>query len=80
MWKFCGKEQFPNSLGRLAQNYAETVPFHKISTPGKITVFFAVLVFDFWSCFRANRIAIEILDKNWQGLYSFAEIAVDGEQ
>ena len=34
VWKFCGKTQFPHSLGQIAQNYAETVPFHKISTPG----------------------------------------------
>ena len=35
VWKFCGKAQFPHSFGRIAQNYAETVPFHKISIPGK---------------------------------------------
>ena len=34
VWKFCGKAQFRDSLGRFARNYAETVPFHKISTPG----------------------------------------------
>ena len=34
VWKFCGKIQFPHSFGRFAQNYAETVPFRKISTPG----------------------------------------------
>ena len=33
VWKFCGKAQFPHSFGRIAQNYVETVPFHKISTP-----------------------------------------------
>ena len=33
-WKLCEKAQFPHSFGRIAQNYAETVPFHKISTPG----------------------------------------------
>ena len=33
VWKFCGKEQFPHSFGLFARNYAETVPFHKISTP-----------------------------------------------
>ena len=33
VWKFCGKAQFPHSFGR---NYAETVPFHKISTPQEI--------------------------------------------
>ena len=32
-WKFCGKEQFLHSFGRFPQNYAETVPFHKISIP-----------------------------------------------
>ena len=43
MWKFCGKAQFPQSFGQIIRNYAETVPFHKISTPGnEITVFFAV--------------------------------------
>ena len=30
VWKFYGKAQFP----RIARNYAETVPFYKISTPG----------------------------------------------
>ena len=34
VWKFCGKAQFPHSFGRFARNYAETVPFHEISTPG----------------------------------------------
>ena len=32
-WTFCGKAQFPQSFGQIAQNYAETVPFYKISTP-----------------------------------------------
>ena len=32
--KFCGKEQFLHSSGRFARNYAETVAFYKISTPG----------------------------------------------
>ena len=44
VWKFQGKPQFPYSFAR---NYAETVPFRKISTPGnqvKIRVFFAVSV------------------------------------
>ena len=31
-WKFCGKAQFPHTFRRIARNYAETVPFHKIST------------------------------------------------
>ena len=34
VWKFCGKVQFPHSSGWFAENYAETAPFHKISTPG----------------------------------------------
>ena len=44
VWKFCGKTQFLHSFGRFARNYAETVPFRKISTPGNqlIVVFFAV--------------------------------------
>ena len=33
VWKFC-ERQFLHSFGRFAQNYVETVPFHKISTPG----------------------------------------------
>ena len=36
MRKFCGKAQFPHSFGRIARNYAETVLFHKISTPGNL--------------------------------------------
>ena len=34
VWKFCGKAQFPHSFGRFVRNNAETMPFHKISTPG----------------------------------------------
>ena len=34
VWKFCGKAKFPHSFGRFARNYAKTVTFHKISTPG----------------------------------------------
>ena len=34
MWKFCGKAQFPHSFGRIARNYAETMTFRKLSTPG----------------------------------------------
>ena len=34
VWKFWGQGQFPHSFGRIAQNYAETGPFCKISTPG----------------------------------------------
>ena len=34
VWKLCGKAQFPHSFRRFAHNYAETVPFRKISTPG----------------------------------------------
>ena len=34
VWKFCGKAQFLHRFERIARNYAETVPFHKISTPG----------------------------------------------
>ena len=35
VWKFCGKAQSRHSFGRMARNYAETMPFHKTSTPGK---------------------------------------------
>ena len=34
MWKFCGKAQITHSFGQIPRNYTETVPFHKISTPG----------------------------------------------
>ena len=34
VFKFCEKSQFPHSFGQVIQNYAETVPFHKIFTPG----------------------------------------------
>ena len=30
VWKFCGKAQFPHSFGRIARDYAQIVPFHKI--------------------------------------------------
>ena len=36
VWKFCRKAQFLQTFGRIARNYAETVPFHKISTPGLV--------------------------------------------
>ena len=32
VWKFCGKAR--HSFARFTRNFAETVPFHKISTPG----------------------------------------------
>ena len=35
VWKFCGKAQFLQNFGRIARNYVETVPFHKIFIPGK---------------------------------------------
>ena len=34
VWKFCGKAQFPQSFGEIAQNCSKTVSFHKMSTPG----------------------------------------------
>ena len=34
VWKFCEKALFPHSFRRVARNYAETVPFRKISMPG----------------------------------------------
>ena len=34
VWKFCGNAQYPHKFGRFARNYAETMRFHKISTPG----------------------------------------------
>ena len=34
VWKFCGNAQFPHSFGRFTRTYAETVFFHRISTPG----------------------------------------------
>ena len=34
VWKSFGKAQFLHSFGRIARSYAETVPFHKMSTPG----------------------------------------------
>ena len=42
LWKLCKKAQFPRSFGRIARNYAETVPFHKVFHTrklGEITVF-----------------------------------------
>ena len=33
VWKFYGKAQFPQSFARIAQNFMETVPFHKTSIP-----------------------------------------------
>ena len=33
-WKFCGEAQVPHSFGRFSRNYADTVPFHKISISG----------------------------------------------
>ena len=45
VWKFCRKAQFPHSFGRIARNYAETVPFRKNAHTTKlveITVFYAM--------------------------------------
>ena len=51
VWKFCGKAQFPHSFWQLARNYAETVPFHKISTTGNQV---KLLYFSQWNLFRTN--------------------------
>ena len=32
VWKFYGKAQFLHSFGQFTRDYAETVPFYKIST------------------------------------------------
>ena len=34
VWKFCGNTKFPHTFRLIVQNYAETLPFHKISAPG----------------------------------------------
>ena len=34
VWKFCERRQFPHSFELISRNYAETVPFYKIFTPG----------------------------------------------
>ena len=34
VWKVCGKAQFSHNFGRSTRNYGETVPFHKLFTPG----------------------------------------------
>ena len=33
VWTFCRNAQFSHSFGRIAENYAETVPFHNMYTP-----------------------------------------------
>ena len=61
LWKFCEKAQFPHSFGRFAQNYTETVAFHKISARGnlgEITVFFAVELNDCYSPFVFQDILV----------------------
>ena len=46
--KFCGKAQFPYNLRRIAWNYAETVPFYKITRKlGEMSAFFAVIIIMF---------------------------------
>ena len=50
VWKFYGKAQFPHSFGRIARNYAETVPFHKISTPEN-----QVKLRDFSQCYDLGK-------------------------
>ena len=46
-WKFCGKARFPHSFGRFARNYAETLPFRKIFTPGNQV---KLRYFSQWKC------------------------------
>ena len=43
-WKFCGKTQFWNSFGQIPRNYAETVPFDKITMTGNYVIFRSVSV------------------------------------
>ena len=65
MWKFCGNAQFRHSFGRLALNYAETVHFHKISTPGEITGVFTVEVGKFWKNKKIKKFKKMAGDKVW---------------
>ena len=55
MRTFCGKAQVPQSFGRIAQNYAETVTFHKIYTPrNKVKLrYFTQRQVSFFNPFRA---------------------------
>ena len=39
VYKFFGKEKFQQSFGWIAQNSVETLPLHKISTPGNYVKF-----------------------------------------
>ena len=57
VWKFCGKAQFPHSFGRFVRNYAETVPFHKISTPGN-----SVKLRYFMQCILKRKFPIQTVD------------------
>ena len=49
VWKFCGKTQFPHSFRRFTRSYAETVPFHKISTPENQVKFRKLRYFIKWN-------------------------------
>ena len=73
VWKFCGKTQFPHSFGRFTRSYAETVPFHKISTPENQVKFRKLRYFAKWN-FRLTWYNFLILWDNfaWFCRVSFA--------
>ena len=56
VWKFYGKAQFPHSFVTMARNYAETVPFHKISTPGNQV---KLLDFSQWKVIKSNHLIFQ---------------------
>ena len=54
--EFCEQAQFPHSFWRFAQNFAEIVPFHKISAQGN----YVKLPY-----LRSDTLAIKYLDEDF---------------
>ena len=63
VWKICGKAQFPHSFRWIARNYAEVVPFGKISTPGS-----RVKLPYFSQCLKPSRKYMKPPETKWNYL------------
>ena len=64
--KFCGKTQFPHSFRRFAQDYAETVPFHKSWWLGNLesSLVLQALFFGLWDVWLLSVKKVVFLRKN----------------
>ena len=66
VWKFCGKTQFLQSFGRIARNYAETVPVQKIFTPRNLVKLRYFPQCNLYTPIHSFEITLSIIYYFWQ--------------